>query len=43
VARSVGCFESRVASFGLQIGYVILLSKEYQSYVNLKGYKKFAA
>lgn len=39
----VGCFESRVAGIGPQIGYVIPLSKEYQGYINLKGYKEFAA
>jgi hypothetical protein len=39
----VGCFESRVAGIGPQIGYIIPISKEYQGYVNLKGYKEFAA
>ena len=39
----VGCFESRVASIGPQIGYVIPISKEWQGYINLKGYKEFAA
>ena len=39
----VGCFESRVAGIGPQIGYIIPLSKEYQGYINLKGYKEFAA
>jgi hypothetical protein len=39
----VGCFESRVGGIGPQIGYVIPLSNEYQGYVNLKGYKEFAA
>jgi len=34
----VGCFESRVAGIGPQIGYVIPLSKEWQGYLNLKGY-----
>ena len=39
----VGCFESRVAGIGPQIGYVIPLSEHYQGYVNLKGYREFAA
>ena len=39
----VGCFESRVAGIGPQIGYIIPLSKEYQGYINLKGYKEFDA
>jgi hypothetical protein len=39
----VGCFESRVAGIGPQIGYIIPISKEHQGYVNLKGYKEFAA
>jgi hypothetical protein len=39
----VGCFESRVAGIGPQIGYVIPLSKDYQGYINLKGYKEFAS
>jgi hypothetical protein len=39
----VGCFESRVAGIGPQIGYVIPLSEQYQGYINLKGYKEFAS
>ena len=39
----VGCFESRVAGIGPQIGYIIPISNEYQGYINLKGYKEFAA
>jgi hypothetical protein len=39
----VGCFESRVAGIGPQIGYVIPLSREYQGYLNLKGYWEFDA
>jgi len=39
----VGCFESRVAGIGPQIGYIIPISKEWQGYINLKGYKEFAA
>lgn len=39
----VGCFESRVAGIGPQIGYVIPLSQDYQGYINLKGYKEFAS
>jgi hypothetical protein len=39
----VGCFESRVVGIGPQIGYVIPLGKEWQGYLNVKGYKEFAA
>jgi hypothetical protein len=39
----VGCFESRVAGIGPQIGYIIPLSKDYHGYLDLKGYKEFAA
>jgi hypothetical protein len=39
----VGCFRSRVAGIGPQIGYVIPISKDVQGYLNLKGYKEFAA
>jgi hypothetical protein len=39
----VGCFESRVAGIGPQIGYVFPISEQYQGYLNLKGYKEFAA
>jgi hypothetical protein len=39
----VGCFESRVAGIGPQVGYVFPLNEQYQGYVNLKGYKEFAA
>jgi len=39
----LGCFESRVAGVGPQIGYIIPISKEWQGYINLKGYREFAA
>ena len=39
----VGCFESRVVGIGPQIGCIIPISKEWQSYINVKGFKKFAA
>ena len=39
----VGCFEGRVAGIGPQIGYLFPISKEWQGYVNVKGYKEFAA
>jgi hypothetical protein len=39
----LGCFESRVVGIGPQIGYVFPLSKDYQGYANLKGYKEFDA
>ncbi len=38
----VGCFELRVASVGAQLGYIIPMGAV-QGYVNLKGYKEFAA
>ena len=38
----VGCFESRVASVGAQLGYIIPMGAV-QGYVNLKGYKEFDA
>ena len=39
----VGCFESRVIGVGPQIGHVFPLSGNHQGYLNLKGYKEFAA
>ena len=39
----VGCFEARVAGIGPQIGYIIPISKEWQGYINLKGYAEFAS
>jgi len=39
----VGCFESRVVGVGPQIGYIFPISKEWQGYLNLKGYGEFAA
>jgi hypothetical protein len=39
----VGCFKSRVVGIGPQIGYIFPISKEWQGYVNLKGYGEFAA
>jgi hypothetical protein len=38
----VGCFESRVFGIGPQLGF-IFPGKEYQAYLNLKGYKEFEA
>jgi hypothetical protein len=43
VGNRVGCFESRVAGVGPQVGYVIPINEHYQGYFNLKGYKEFAA
>jgi hypothetical protein len=37
----VGCFKSRVAGIGPQIGYIVPLNERYQGYFNLKGYKEF--
>lgn len=39
----VGCFESRVFGVGPQVGYVFPLDKDYQGYLNLKGYWEFEA
>jgi hypothetical protein len=39
----VGCFRSRVAGIGPQIGHVFKVSDDHQGYINLKGYKEFAA
>ena len=39
----VGCFEPRVFGVGPQVGYVIPLDKDYQGYLNLKGYREFEA
>jgi hypothetical protein len=39
----VGCFESRVVAIGPQIGYIIPISRDYQGYLNLKGYEEFDA
>lgn len=36
----VGCFESRVASVGAQLGYIIPMG-ELQGYFNVKAYKEF--
>ena len=38
----VGCLESRVVGIGPQFGYVIPMG-QVQGYINLKGYKEFAA
>ena len=39
----VACFILRVACVGPQFGYVFPISKEWQGYINIKGYKEFAA
>jgi hypothetical protein len=38
----VGCFQSRIAGLGAQVGYSFPVGK-YQGYLNLKGYGDFAA
>lgn len=43
LGNRLGCFESRVAGIGPQIGFVFPISKEWQGYLNVKGYKEFAA
>jgi hypothetical protein len=39
----VGCFQSQVAGIGPQVGFIIPLGNNLQGYINLKGYKEFAA
>jgi hypothetical protein len=39
----VGCFQSQVVGVGPQLGFVIPLTTATQGYLNLKGYKEFAA
>jgi hypothetical protein len=39
----LGCFEARVGGIGPQIGYIFPIGKEWQGYINLKGYGEFAA
>jgi len=39
----LGCFESRVFGIGPQIGYIFPIDQQHQGYLNLKGYKEFAA
>src|SRR5262249_1435755 len=39
----LGCFEARVAGIGPQVGYLFPISKEWQGYINIKGFKEFAA
>jgi hypothetical protein len=38
----VGCFRSRVASVGPQVGYIFPLGDNLQGYLNLKAYGEFA-
>ena len=40
--NQVGCFESRVASIGAQLGYTIPMG-DLEAYVNVRGYKEFDA
>jgi hypothetical protein len=39
----VGCFKSRVVGIGPQIGHIFQVGEHHQGYLNLKGYKEFAA
>src|SRR6516164_9207948 len=39
----VGCFQSRVVGVGPQLGFIIPLTTTVQGYLNIKGYKEFAA
>jgi hypothetical protein len=38
----VGCFQSRVASVGPQVGYIFPIGDKMQGYLNLKAYGEFA-
>ncbi len=40
---TLGSFESRVGGIGPQIGFIFPIGGELQGYINLKGYKEFAA
>jgi len=37
----VGCFRSRVFSVGPQAGFILPLDKDWQAYINVKGYGEF--
>jgi hypothetical protein len=39
----VGCFKSRVVGIGPQVGHIFQVGEHHQGYLNLKGYKEFAA
>jgi hypothetical protein len=39
----VGCFQSQVVGIGPQVGFIIPLTTATQGYLNIKGYKEFAA
>ena len=39
----VGCFKSRVVGIGPQVGHLFQVGEHHQGYLNLKGYKEFAA
>jgi hypothetical protein len=39
----VGCFQSQVVGIGPQVGLIIPLTTATQGYLNIKGYKEFAA
>jgi hypothetical protein len=40
---SLGGFRSRIAGIGPQIGYIFPMGDKMQGYINVKGYKEFAA
>jgi hypothetical protein len=40
---ALGGFRSRIAGVGPQIGYIFPMGDKLQGYLNLKGYKEFAA
>ncbi len=39
-AGSIGCFQSRVAGIGRQVGFIFPVG-DMQGYLNFKGYKEF--
>jgi hypothetical protein len=39
----VGCFQTQVVGVGPQLGFIIPLTTTTQGYLNIKGYKEFAA
>jgi hypothetical protein len=39
----VGCFQSQVVGIGPQVGFIFPVGNGLQGYLNLKGYKEFAA
>jgi hypothetical protein len=40
---TLGAFDSRVAGIGPQVGFIFPIGEHAQGYINVKGYKEFAA